>query len=284
LSLAVYIFKVEPVLKFAIPTALCLPLRFEPDKLAADLATVQESHWQSHFNQAIYEGDWSAVALRAVPGSHLAIYSDPASGQQWADTPILDNCPYFREILSSFDCPLMSVRLMRLAPGAVIKEHRDPALGLDFGEVRLHLVVKTNPNVECRIDGHDWRWAVGECWYADFSKRHSFANRGTTDRVHLVLDCGLNDWLRALLEGDRSSIPHYFSKPGKPAMVNTESLRLMLMEQPELMAELFDMRDSAQFVTALAQAAQNRGLAISESELMARLQQGHREWIERRVQ
>lgn len=66
-------------------------------------------------------------------------------------------------------------------------------------------------------------------------------------------------------------------------MVNTESLRLMLMEQPELMAELFDMRDSAQFVTALAQAAQNRGLAISESELMARLQQGHREWIERRV-
>ncbi len=200
----------EPLLKITLPSALCLPLRFNPDQLGADLENVQEGIWRAHFNQAIYEGDWSAVALRAIPGSHLAIYSDPAAKEPWADTALLDYCPYFREILAIFACPLMSVRLMRLAPGAVIKEHKDPALGLDIGEIRLHIVVKTNPDVECWIDGHEWRWAVGECWYADFGKPHSFANRGHAHRVHLVLDCVVNDWLLALLEGNKSTIPHRF--------------------------------------------------------------------------
>jgi hypothetical protein len=31
----------------------------------------------------------------------------------------------------------------------------------------------------------------GECWYL----LHCVHNRGTTDRVHLVIDCQLNPWL-----------------------------------------------------------------------------------------
>jgi hypothetical protein len=39
----------------------------------------------------------------------------------------------------------------------------------------------------------------GECWYHNFNLPHRVANRGTADRVHLVLDCVLNDWLREVL-------------------------------------------------------------------------------------
>lgn len=102
-------------------------------------------------------------------------------------------------MLGTFRCPLLSVRLLRLGPGALIKEHRDPMLGLDYGEARLHVVVSTNPGVTCRIDGTEQHWAAGECWYADFNRPHSFANRGETERVHLVLDCKADDWLRQLL-------------------------------------------------------------------------------------
>jgi Aspartyl/Asparaginyl beta-hydroxylase. len=182
-----------------IETALRLPFKFDPARLKDDLAFINTADWQAHFNNSIYQGDWSGVALRAVPGSHLAIYSDPAA-DTWADTPLLGQCPTFREVLNSFNCPLLSVRLLRLGPGAVIKEHRDPMLGLNYGEVRIHVVVSTNPNVECRLQGRPYHWAAGECWYADFSCAHSFANRGDTERVHMVLDCKVNDWLRTLLE------------------------------------------------------------------------------------
>lgn len=180
-------------------TALRLPFQFDPARLLDDLARINTVEWQAHFNNSIYQGDWSGVALRAIPGGHMPLYSDP-SADTWTDTALLEQCPAFREVMESFACPLLSVRLLRLGPGAVIKEHRDPMLGMDYGEVRIHVVVATNPNVECRLQGHPYHWAAGECWYADFSCTHSFANRGDTERVHMVLDCKVNDWLRTLLE------------------------------------------------------------------------------------
>lgn len=182
-----------------IPSVLRLPFGFDPARLRADLAQVSAADWQAHFNQGIYDGDWSGVPLRAAVGGHLSLYSDPtATG--WADTPLLGRCAYFREVLARFACPLLSARLLRLAPGSVIKEHRDHALGLEYGEVRLHVVVATNPRVECRIAGRTHHWAEGECWYADFGQPHGCANRGDTGRVHLVLDCTLDDWLLGLLQ------------------------------------------------------------------------------------
>ena len=38
----------------------------------------------------------------------------------------------------------------------------------------------------------------GECWYADVSYLHSVTNRSEKDRVHLLLDVGVNDWLRGV--------------------------------------------------------------------------------------
>jgi hypothetical protein len=163
------------------------------------LAHLQSQQWQPHFNTRIYDGDWSGLPLRAVPGSPIPMYSDPMA-TSWADTPLLQDCEYFQEVLASFQCPLLAVRLLRLGAGSVIKEHRDPMLSPEDGDVRIHVVVSTNPDVECRIDGVNHRWAAGECWYGNFTLPHSFANRGTTERFHIVLDCKVDDWLRGLLE------------------------------------------------------------------------------------
>jgi hypothetical protein len=180
-------------------SAIRLPLTFDAAGLQADLAQVPASSWVEHFNRRVYAGDWSVVPLRAVPGSPIPVFSLPGETRQ-EDTPLLAECPAFREAVRAFQCPLAAVRLLRLGAGAEIKEHCDPNLGLDYDEVRIHVVVATNPAVECRIDGVSRHWAAGECWYGDFSRPHSFANRGETDRFHIVLDCGLNDWLRGMLD------------------------------------------------------------------------------------
>ncbi len=180
------------------PSIIRLPLQFDAMRLQADLEQVQQSAWTAHFNQRIYEGDWSVVPLRAVPDSPIPHFSLPNERRQ-EDTPLLRRCEYFQQVVKAFQCPLAAVRLLRLGAGATIKEHRDPMLSLEHEEVRIHVVLTTNPDVEYRIDGVAGHWDAGECWYADFTKPHSFTNRGNTERVHIVLDCGLNDWLRDLL-------------------------------------------------------------------------------------
>lgn len=120
------------------PDRLRLRLDFEPDRLAADLAAVATAGWTEHFVKQNYDGDWSVIALRAPAGeTHPVrmIYSDPTC-TDFVDTAVLAAAPYLRQVLGAFACPLLSARLMRLAPGSQIKQHRDHDLRFEDGKVR----------------------------------------------------------------------------------------------------------------------------------------------------
>ena len=106
-----------------------------------------------------------------------------------------------RELLAAFECPLGAVRLMRLGPGSIIKEHRDDDLAFERGTVRLHVPITTNPHVEFLLNGSRVVMAPGSTWYLRLSDPHSVSNNGAADRVHLVIDALANDWLAAALHG-----------------------------------------------------------------------------------
>lgn len=190
--------------------SLRLPLRFEPSLLQADLAGMLAGEYVPHFNTAYFEGDWSAVPLRSVGGRATAIYPDPTAKNQFADTALLARCPYVRQVLAALPCPQQAVRFLRLKAGSIIKEHRDHELGFDDGEVRLHIPVITNPAVEFVLNQVRVIMNEGECWYLNVNLSHRVANRGATDRIHLVIDCVVNDWLREVLlaaNAGRASLP-----------------------------------------------------------------------------
>jgi hypothetical protein len=167
--------------------------------LQADLARIMTDEYVPHFNTAYFEGDWSAVPLRSVGGSATGIYPDPTAKNEFADTPLLARCPCVREVLNALPCPHQAVRFLRLKAGSSIKEHRDHELGFEDGEVRLHIPVITNSGVEFVLNGVRVIMNEGECWYLNVNLPHRVANRGATDRIHLVIDCVVNDWLRELL-------------------------------------------------------------------------------------
>lgn len=201
---------------------LKLPLRFDPERLAADLARLEasalenpaledsafgdpvlaSSAWIDHFVTQNYEGSWSALPLRGPAGeSHpiRMIYPNPTC-RDFVDTPLLERCPYFREVLAAFGSPLQSVRLMRLAAGSVIKEHSDHDLAFEHGVVRLHIPVVTNPAVEFYLNHEPVVMRAGECWYLRLSDPHSARNGGDADRVHMVIDAAVDERMRELLE------------------------------------------------------------------------------------
>lgn len=178
-------------------SSLRLPFDFDAARLKADLEKIAPDEWVPHFNKSYYEGEWSVVALRSVGGVQAHIYPDPTAQGSFADTPAIARCPYFREIVASFACPVESVRLLKLSAGSCIREHRDYNLGYEDGEIRIHIPVRTNELVRFFLEGRRLLMNEGESWYLNFNLPHRVENRSPTDRVHLVLDCVVNDWLRA---------------------------------------------------------------------------------------
>lgn len=181
-----------------LPDRLPLSLRFDPALLEQDLRRLEEQPWIEHFVKQNYTGQWDVLPLRGTAGAThpvMMIYSDP-SCTEFADTPFLHEAPYLQKVLAAFQCPLQSVRLMRLTPGSEIKEHCDHDLSAELGQVRMHVPITTNPEVEFLLNGTHVPMTPGSCWYLRLADRHAVSNRGTADRVHLVIDALMNDWLR----------------------------------------------------------------------------------------
>jgi hypothetical protein len=179
-----------------------LSVTFDAQRLQADLDGIVANDYVPHFNTRYYQGEWSAVPLRSVGGIQGNIYPDPTAKNKFAPTPLLARCPYVSEVLDFFACPQQAVRFLRLKAGSVVKEHTDLDLGFEDGEVRLHIPVCTNAQLIFTLGGARVVMNEGECWYNNFNLPHSVDNRGSTDRIHLVIDCVVNDWLRELLLAD----------------------------------------------------------------------------------
>lgn len=179
------------------PDRVRLPLRFDASPLVADLAALESGDWTEHFVKQNYEGEWSALPLRAsATARHPIQMIYPAPGvTEFVDTPWRARMPALSAVIDAFRCPVRTVRLMRLAAGSVIKEHEDLDLDVADGFARVHVPIVTNPEVDFRLNGTRVIMAPGEAWYLRLADPHSVANRGTTARVHLVIDLVVDDWL-----------------------------------------------------------------------------------------
>nr|WP_294861711.1 aspartyl/asparaginyl beta-hydroxylase domain-containing protein [uncultured Fluviicola sp.] len=177
---------------------LKFPIRFDAERLVEDLSRAMKAKWIPHFNTGGYVGNWNAISLYAKDGNEQHIFAHLPDNALISETPLMKECPYFKEVLDYFKFPILSVRLLRLEVGAEIKPHTDYELGYEDGQFRLHIPIVTNPGIEFILDGEQLTMLPGECWYTNVNFVHSVANRGTVDRVHLVIDGVRNEWTDAL--------------------------------------------------------------------------------------
>jgi hypothetical protein len=180
-----------------LPDRVRLPLEFDAAALAADLAGFGDADWTDHPVRQNYEGGWSALPLRAPAGeTHRLrlIYPDPTASD-FTDTAMLARASALRAALARFECPLKTVRLMRLSPGSEIRKHVDPDIDAEHGWARLHVPILTGDRVEFLVNRTPVVMAPGSCWYLRLADPHAVFNRGREDRVHLVIDAVVNGWL-----------------------------------------------------------------------------------------
>jgi len=177
---------------------LQLPFHFDVKKMQEELMQIDNRAWKLHHQKLHYEGDWSGLPLRSVNGDAGNIFVFPEKTPEYKDTDYLHNSIYFQEVLSSFNCRLSAVRLLKLNAGAVIKEHKDAELYYEKGEIRIHIPVVTNDKVEFYLDKERMNLKEGECWYMNFNLPHSIVNNSSSERIHLVIDARVNDWVQEL--------------------------------------------------------------------------------------
>jgi hypothetical protein len=217
-------------------------IRYARLALAPDIVTMQQqvtaltSQWIPHFNTRQYEGGWTVLSLRSPGGSTEQIIPDLIQSNTYQDTPLLQHCSAIQQLMSHLQCPLKAVRLLNLQSGSVIKEHRDYDLSFENGEARLHFPVFTNSQVEFYVDGQRVHMNEGECWYINAQLPHRVANYGAADRIHLVIDCVVNDWLSNIFESAEKSMASRRRDPAQLKQIIAE-LRMQNTEHSNKLAD-----------------------------------------------
>lgn len=187
----------------ATPTSdrIKLPLTYDVAKMQAEV----EATGMTKF---VY---YDVIPLRAP--AHLVDTSLPppppamdfADGTwtEWANTEVLEESPYLKSILEFFQqhTRVTLVRLLRLAPAAVVKEHTDPTLGLQIERsvIRLTIPIFRQETVEFYLNKELVPMKEGECWYMRLTDPHKVVNNSDGPRISLTIDMEPNQWVRELI-------------------------------------------------------------------------------------
>jgi hypothetical protein len=118
------------------------------------------------------------------------------------ETSLLKKMPGTRALLHRLGFEYMWARLARLEPNAFMHEHRDYQELKDARRLRLHIPVITNPFSSIIIDSTRIHLALGHIWKLNPIHRHAAGNFGKEARIHIILDCYVDETLDAFVSGE----------------------------------------------------------------------------------
>lgn len=207
-----------------------LPLQFDAVQMLRELELLEsERVWQSHPDYTVAKaGDWTALALVSTNGDHTGSDSLRYHGAATAlPTSLLLQSPYLFSVFQAFHTKVHRVRLMNLKPGTRIAEHRDygsQRYSLERGYIRVHIPIRTHEAVAWKLRGQKVNMQPGEAWYTNVCEPHSVENLSSINRVHMVLDMAVNDWVRGLFPplSLRERVHGAVLRPLEPALLRIQ--------------------------------------------------------------
>ena len=158
---------------------LKLPMRFDADALASEVRALPQSAWTPHPNAIVGN---EAVRLITPHGEPTDAIEGPM-----APTVHLQSCDYVRQVMAEIGGVWGRSRFMGLAAGREVPSHID----INYywrTHLRIHIPVITNPDVLFTCGDETVHMAPGECWVFDSFRWHNVQNKGSEQRIHLVLD------------------------------------------------------------------------------------------------
>lgn len=173
------------------------------DEFAAEVNELKIPWNPAYSDYQAQAGGWETLGLLNSSGR-----SDQAriDGKTPQPTEVLSELPSVREyLLEESGYEILLARLARVAPGAWMHEHHDDVALGEEKRLRLHIPIETNPEALMTIRTSAGNQSVhlgrGEVWKLNHEQYpHSVSNFGAEARVHLIVDCLVNQVLMAQLE------------------------------------------------------------------------------------
>ena len=219
-------------------TAIRLPFHFDAAALLREVQAFPPDAFEEIRSAYISDG--------GLWGMHLLVgdveHTREGGGARQKESHWLEKAPVIRETLQTFKAPLLLARIHKLQPGGSIQAHRDG----NAWRMRIHVPIQTAEGSSFLLAGQELKLQAGEAWYLDVRQIHEVANRGNTERIHLVLDLERNAWWDAVMESSglapKAKGPYAgLSKPqllemksNLEKMDNEASLRLLKALETEL--------------------------------------------------
>jgi hypothetical protein len=171
-------------------------LQFGPHRLTTEHRRLKGYPWIRNPSSMLHDNTCFALPLFAVSGVMEKMITKEG---EFRPTPALLETQSFKQVIDFFRCPLKRVRFLLLKAGASIHEHADEAFYGDQETINIHIPFLTNPTVQFVVGGGQFHMQPGECWCIDTLQPHSVSNRGSTDRIHLMIHCMVNPFITELL-------------------------------------------------------------------------------------
>ena len=98
--------------------------------------------------------------------------------------------PIMAEIIERFYPPggtIIRAVAAKLVAGGIITPHTDALKSFAHGH-RIHIPITTNKLVRFMIDGHPYRFEIGNVYELNNQKVHSVMNAGKEDRISFIFD------------------------------------------------------------------------------------------------
>lgn len=170
---------------------LKLPFEFDVSAIKKEIEDFSKSDYYDIYNPSVeLETLWAKHLIEPVGGPNDVI--------RFLPTNVLKRCPYLLSVFNTFQCQVETFRIHALDPGAGIRPHRDIGYSFEHGKVRLHIPVQTNDKVELLLENTPVKMKEGECWYCNFHVLHEVRNNSDQPRIHLIIDCIVNDWVEGI--------------------------------------------------------------------------------------
>jgi aspartyl/asparaginyl beta-hydroxylase len=167
----------------------------------AQLRAVQQevarlnTEWTNVYSD-YHTGGWQTLSLlnrTSKPTDTIIEDCEPV------ETSLLKQMPETRALLRGLGFRYMWARLAKLEVSAFMHEHRDYQELRNVSRLRLHIPVITNPFSSIVIDRTRIHLALGYIWKLNPIHRHAAANFGKEPRIHIILDCYVDEALEALV-------------------------------------------------------------------------------------
>jgi hypothetical protein len=154
---------------------------FTTEEISGMLKTINSQSWKPVWEDGSYADEkWREIK----------VVSD------YEDQSYLTLFPELQKIKFFFKTDIVNMMFYSMTPGANIHPHRDMIGNVQWGGLRFHIPIQTNPNLIFKVSNKRVIMNVAELWALDTSYLHSVSNNGDTERIHLVLDVKVNDWIK----------------------------------------------------------------------------------------